>query len=590
MPDQTFQGRPSVKVDGTPLPEEVANLIDLLTIDDHLNLPDKLTIVIRDPSREGLDKSHAKIGARIEVGVVSTGRGATDGDVLFKGEITGLEADYDQSGQRVVIRAYDQSHRMHRGRHTEAYLGQSDSDIATKLAQRNQLDLGTIDSSGVVHDHVSQVNLTDWEFIKARAAEIGFEAGVSDGKFFFRRIQVNQGAPGPGDLDATGALQMTFGADLLEFHPRVSAAAQVKDVEARGWSYKEKRAVIGRATTDAENAGPSIPDKPADSASKFPTKKFVITDRVLATDSEVDLAAKGAARQISSAIAEADGVARGNGRLRAGAAIAVAAVADPFKGTWTVTGSRHVFDQQGYRTFFSVAGRQERSILGLASGGASGAVPSAGGPPVYGVVIGKVTNIKDPDGLHRVKLKFPWLSDDYESDWVRCAMAGAGKERGLFWLPEVDDEVLVVFEQGDVRRPYVLAGLYNGVDKPGQQGTSLYDGSGRSVLRGLWTRNKHRIELRDDEGGSKNSVLISTGDEGFQVELSQDQRIIKVTSQDKIQIEATNKVEVHAMEISVKADSNLTLEAGANLEIKAPQVKIEGSGMLDLDGGMVTIN
>ena len=85
---------------------------------------------------------------------------------------------------------------------------------------------------------------------------------------------------------------------------------------------------------------------------------------------------------------------------------------------------------------------------------------------IYGFVIGIVTNNQDPDGLCRVKVKFPWLSDEVESWWARCAQPMAGADRGTMLIPEIDDEVLIGFEHGDVRFPYVVGALHNGVDKP----------------------------------------------------------------------------------------------------------------------------
>ena len=90
--------------------------------------------------------------------------------------------------------------------------------------------------------------------------------------------------------------------------------------------------------------------------------------------------------------------------------------------------------------------------------------------PVAGPVVGIVTNNEDPGGLGRVKLFLPWPSDENETDWARVCTPMAGKERGIFFLPEVEDEVLVVFEHGDPRRPVVLGGLWNGVDKPPSKG------------------------------------------------------------------------------------------------------------------------
>ena len=77
-----------------------------------------------------------------------------------------------------------------------------------------------------------------------------------------------------------------------------------------------------------------------------------------------------------------------------------------------------------------------------------------------------VSNIDDPDELGRMKVTFPWLGDKSESHWARVAVPGAGNERGVLIMPEVGDEVLVAFDHGDPRLPYVIGGLYNGKDKP----------------------------------------------------------------------------------------------------------------------------
>ena len=84
----------------------------------------------------------------------------------------------------------------------------------------------------------------------------------------------------------------------------------------------------------------------------------------------------------------------------------------------------------------------------------------------FGVVVGVVTNNQDPDGMHRVKVHFPWLSDDVESNWARVAAPMAGGNRGVYFLPEVDDEVLVAFEHGKVDHPYVIGSLWNQQDRP----------------------------------------------------------------------------------------------------------------------------
>ena len=586
----TFQGWPTIKVGGATVAAPELALLESLVVDDHLHLPDTCTIVWRDPNRDVLDKTHVRIGSALLVSVVSTGRGQSSGEELFVGEITGIEASYDATGQRVMVRAYDQSHRMHRGRWTQAYLDTTDSKIATAVAQRCGLAVGEVEATQKQLKHVSQVNLTDWEFVKARARDIGFEVGVSDGKFFFRKPKVNQGAPAPGDLDSALALQLAFGADLLEFRPRISASAQVKEVTARGWDYKAKVTLVGKPDAAHRDAAPKIAVKATDVAAAFYSAPMVLSSRLPESQAEADDVATGMAREITSSLAEADGVARGNPKVRAGTAVSISAVAAPFVGTWTVTGSRHVFDPTSYRTVFVVSGRQERSLLGLASVGATSGVPSAGGPPIFGVVVGIVSNIKDPEGLHRVRLTFPWLSDDFETYWARMAMIGAGRDRGMVWLPEVGDEVLVAFEQGDVRHPYVIGALFNGKDLPaGANGKDLYDGAGRSALKGLKSRSGHRMVLRDGWQGHE-GVWIGTGDSKHKFVLSQNESKIKLLSDGSIEITAKGNITVEATNITMKAAGDLTLAAQKSLSIQGLDVKIAGTTTVDVDGGMITLN
>ena len=172
-------------------------------------------------------------------------------------------------------------------------------------------------------------------------------------------------------------------------------------------------------------------------AKAFGDPTYVATDMPYRSQAEVDEAAKALADELASSFAEFEGTARGNPKLRAGAAVSIDGLGEPFDGKYTITTSRHRFDPlTGYSTSFSVTGRRDRTMLGLASGGGRGQAPA-------GIVIGQVSDAADPEKAGRVKLTFPWLSDDYVSDWARTVQPGAGKDRGWQVLPEVGDEVLV---------------------------------------------------------------------------------------------------------------------------------------------------
>ena len=400
------------------------------------------------------------------------------------------------------------------------------------------------------------------------------------------------------------------GTDLLRFRSLITAAEQVKEVQARGWDLAQKKAFVATSpakTTSAELATIS----PADIAKKFGDPVYVASDVAYRTQAEVDGAAAAIAEQIAGAFAEFEGVARGNPKLFAGAAISIDNVGAPFDGKYTITTSHHRYDPNtGYTTSFSVTGRQERSLYGLTSGG------GGGGRMGQGPVIAQISDANDPEQQARVKLTFPWLSDTYVSDWARTVQPGAGKDRGAMVLPEVGDEVLVIFEQGDIRRPYVLGGLYNGIDTPPTGGTKLIDGSSGAInRRSIVSRRGHRIDLIDEDGRTEGITLSTTGDK---LQLKMDHVDTKITlhSDGKILIEgkggimidaANSKLEMKGSEVSITATSGVKIDGGngavnltstGEVGLKGTTAKVEGSasaevkasGILTLQGSLVKIN
>ena len=515
MPAQQLTSKFQVRVNGTPVPDAMEqNLVSAL-VDDSLNLPDMFQLTYRDPGRTAIADGGFSIGTPVSVRVFSDA--APGGEALITGEVTALEVEFDTSGTMTIVRGYDPSHRLFRGRHTETYTDVTYSDVARKVATRADLKVGKIDAAKTVHKHVSQGNVTDWQFLKSLASEIGYEVGCFDGKFEFRAPADSSKAPAAGTLATDDPLQLTLGTTLLRFRTTVTSSEQVKEVRVRGWDMQQKKALIGTAAAETRSAAVGV--KPTELATTFGGPSYVGVLTPYATQAEVDAAAKALAEQIAGAFAEFEGVARGNPKLRAGTAVSLGLVGKPFDGKYVLTTTRHIYDpKDGYTVWFTVSGRQERSLLGLTSGGSSNGSGMAA--PINGVVAALVTDVNDPDKLGRVKLKFPWLSDTYTTDWARSVQLGAGKDRGSVVLPEVNDEVLVAFEQGDIRRPYVLGGLYNGVDKP-SLGSGLIDGSTGAVKRrGFVSKKGHKLVFLDD--ASKSGVMISTADNGLRIALEGD--------------------------------------------------------------------
>ena len=198
-------------------------------------------------------------------------------------------------------------------------------------------------------------------------------------------------------------------------------------------------------------------------------------------------------------------------------------------------------------------------------------------PRIMGVVLALVTNNKDPEGMGRVKLKFPWLSDTDESDWARMAVPMAGKERGFYFLPEVDDEVLVAFQHGDVRFPYVVGALWNGKDAP-----PATNDDGKNHIRVIKSRSGHIIRLTDEDGQEKIEILDKSAKNSIVVDTAQN--TITITTDKDITLSAAQgTITLDAKTIAIKSAAETKIEAGSGMDVKA-------TGQLNVKGATVNIN
>ena len=581
-----------VEFDGKPLPSDVVPLLMSAYVDDSQQLPDTFVLRFRDPHRLVLSVAGIKVGslARVSVQVADKSQPAT----LIAGEVTALEAEYDQSGTFTVVRGFDQTHRFFRGRTTASYLQMTASDIAGTIARRAGLQLGEVTATTTVYDHYSQAGQTDWEILTRLARANNFEVSVREGKFSFGPPADASTAPPVGGSANTEPLVLSLGTDLLRFRSILTSAAQVEEVEVRGWDIATKKALT--ASQPARTKRIELPTTtPAQLAKTFGGPAYVATDIPYRTQAEVDEAAKALADELASSFAEFEGTARGRPELRAGASVTLDGLGAPFDGNYTITTSRHRFDPQtGYTTSFAVTGRRDRTMLGLATSGARGSS--------VGITIGQVSDAKDPEDAGRVRLTFPWLSDDYVSDWARTVQAGAGKDRGAQVLPEVGDEVLVAFEHGDVNRPVVVGGLFNGVDTMPRGPVDLVDGgTGMINRRSLTSRLGHRVDLVDASG--KEGIRATTTDEkltfimdhsGAKITLHADGKVVIEGSQGITIDSGGTDIDLKGNKISLKASAGVSVDAGggavdvkagSTLSLTGVSAKLEGSATTEVKGG-----
>ena len=185
-----------------------------------------------------------------------------------------------------------------------------------------------------------------------------------------------------------------------------------------------------------------------------------------------------------------------------------------------------------------------------------------------GVAVAIVRENKDESGLGRVKVSYPWHSQPRESYWARVAMPMTGKQRGIYFIPEVGDEVLIAFERGDLRFPYVVGSLWNGVDK-----SPLTNQDGKNDQRQIRTRKGHKLTFDD---GTRGQVQLELND-GKRLTLNDDGIEIDDGKGNKVVIQSTG--------------GSMTVEAATSLTLKAPSITIQATGTLEVKaGGMLRLS
>jgi phage protein D len=524
-----------VKIDGQVLDPGLAARLLEVRVQDNLMLPDTFLIRLADPGLEMIDTSPLKIGAEVEIRLASAeAQGLTS---LLAGQVASLEPEFGAKGVVIAARGYDHSHKLNRTRVTETYQNMTADDIAKKLAQKAGLELGTIDATGAPHDFVQQSNETDWAFLWRLANAVDFELEVLDGKLHFRQAGGENGSARP----------LRWGETLHEFRPRVTGVQQIEEVVVRGWDPKTKQRIEASATAQPD-AAPGVTRDQIVSALGGGT--VTVADRPVHSQAEADALARATAQRLGNAWIEATGVARGDPLLRAGTKVKIDGVGQRFGGEYPLTSTLHVFKgASGYETRFVISGRAPRTLVELMT-------PQQKQPWGHAVAVGLVTQNDDPDGLGRVRVKYPELGDETEGWWARIAAPGAGPDRGLMMTPLVGDEVLLAFEHGDVRKPYVLGALWNGKDKPGE----LVQADGSFALR------------------SDQAIGIDAG-AGITVTGAED---MEVTVQGEFSVDATAGV-------TIKGAGPVSIESNAEVAIKAPSVAIQAQGVLRLSGAQVVL-
>ncbi len=463
----------------------------------------------------------------------------------------------------------------------------------------------------MVYEHVIQDNRTDMEFIHDRARRVGYLAYVENDKLVFHKSS-------PQSSSAV----LEWGKNLTDFQARLTSAGQVNNSEVRGWDIKQKTAItgnknspIGTPTVAGENHGGKLASK----AFGISSIAEVFNNYPVTNQSEADMLAQSTLNDRCQAFFQAEGTCWGNTAIRAGKQVEIKGVGTRFSGVYLITRAVHRYNIEGYTTEFEISGYHANTLRQLLNGSEK--------DNVYGVVVGIVTDVKDPDDLARIKVKYPTINDQLVSHWARLATPMAGPQRGIQFIPEINDEVLVAFEYNDINRPYIIGGLWNGQDKPPETSNKLLSDKGEVQKRVIKSRSGHIITFDDTDKSEQISIIDKSGQKvvldsapnkekielidksGQKVVLDSSSgaekiEVIDKTGRSKILMDAAKQsVSIEsAMDLSIKATGKIQIDgqtgvtinsAGGNLDLKSnlqtningTQTSIQGTATAELKSG-----
>ncbi len=613
MPDYV-----NIAIDGKQPQGLDLDLVEVV-VDTNLYLPGMFTITVQDDIDPQSGKlAYADVDTVFKVGAEVKIEAGTDEIVdepsevkatLIIGEITAIEPVFSSAGRPLLrIRGYDRSHHLTRGKKTRTYgdanpkgSGITEQQIINTIVGETSAITGSkVDTSGlskIKYHYVMQYNQTDLEFLWSRARMLGYQVYVEDKTLYFQKADAHRGP------QSQKPAALTWGYNLSSFEPRLTLMHQVQQATVKGWDPASKRPIEGTASSDSSKTIPKIGLNQKGSALAKRTFKSeaeeMVVDHPLLTVDQAKAMAAARFAEAESEFIQAEGVCRqGDPRLIAGRMVTIQGVGERFGGDYYVTEARHVYRGGAYQVTFSVAGRTPNTLSHLL-GRDNGHDPGR----IYGMVTAKVVSLEDPEQLGRVQVMFPWLpkhkNADLASNWARIAAPMGGKDRGLFFVPEVDDEVLVAFEHGDFNYPYIVGVLWNKTDQPpaGTKKSVLSSDKKQVDQRVIRSRSGHLIVLDDTQGEEqiiiqdktkKNAITINSKDNAMTIQAEGD---LTIEAGGKLIIKSKGDMSLETQgKGNLKTQSDLAMEASGNGKLSGMQLALEGKSKSELKGAQVSVN
>lgn len=497
------------------------------------------------------DNALFKPGNPIKLDAGSTNKQET----LFEGNIIGLRILTGKDFRSyMVVECRDCAYPATQGRKNRIFEKQKDSDIIKEVLKT----YGSVDVDATQYQHPTLVQYycSDWDFALSRADACGLFVFTDGSKIKVKKPTVS-GSP---------VLTVTYGEEITAFDLELTADDQFTQYEAVSWSPKEQKAVKASASTPSLNKQGDLQPKSLASGDSL----------LLQTDAPTE---EKALKQWVDGMALKAGLARyqgsvsfyGSALVKPGCIVELKGLGKRFNGNLFVGSVTHTIEDNEWTTEAG-AGVPAMNITDepdVVSPPAAGFLPGLQG--LHAAVVKKLDG--DPQKAQRIQIELPWLDGKSKLLWARLATMYATNGMGTYFLPEVNDEVLVGFMNADPTHPVILGSLYGEKHKP------PFEYEAKNSTKAIVTREKLRIEF-DEE---KKVITVATPGKNT-LEISDDGKSITLTDQHK------NEIKMDSGGITLTSAKNITLKAKGGITLDATS-KISGTAKSDisLDGMNVKV-
>ena len=478
----------------------------------------------------------------------------------------------------ILIEARDQCVQLTLGRKSRCFFDKTDSELMEEIVSDSgfKRTAMNIAATKMKHAEMVQYNVTDWDFIVCRAEMNSLLVLTLDNKIIIQEPDTKQ----------QPVKEITYGKEVIEFESETDGRTQFGEVTARSWDFKEQSSKEKETVSVAfkENG---MPDG-KQIADKMGLKKYELFHTAFLNEEQ--LQSWSAARLLKSRMAKTIGFLRikGTSDIIPGNTISLKGFGKRFNGTVLVSGVRHQYLEKGTwetEIRFGMDPEWFYEKRSVPDQPASGMVPG-----IQGLQIGIVVQINnDPEGEDRIKIQLPLVKGS-ENLWARVASLDAGKERGAFFRPEINDEVVVGFLDNDPRYPIVLGTLHSEAKPAPIKATDSNNEKGfvtRSKLQLIFNDEKKSVTLQTPKG---KKLIID--DEGDQILLT-DQHGNKITiGSSGIVLESKKDISLKTSSGSCKMEAmNISIEAATKLKANGKaSADFTSSGPTIVKGALVNIN